>query len=71
MRGLRRVQRSSQRVEKELELRSHLAHWDDEFPFLHHELVVRYAAGFLASAVALTIYDLFREGNGRKSNRRY
>lgn len=37
-------------------------------PFLHHELIVRYAAGLLASTVALTIYDLFR---GSSNRRRY
>ena len=69
MRGLRSVQRSSQRIEKEMELRSHLAQWDDEFPYMHHELIVRYAAGFLASAVAVAIYDMIRGGNEKK--RRY
>lgn len=68
MRGLRGIQRSSQRIERELEIRSHLAQWDDEFPFMHHELIVRYAAGLLASAAALTIYDLFR---GTDKRRRY
>eukprot|EP00551_Chaetoceros_affinis_P012284 CAMPEP_0203668792 /NCGR_PEP_ID=MMETSP0090-20130426/5339_1 /ASSEMBLY_ACC=CAM_ASM_001088 /TAXON_ID=426623 /ORGANISM="Chaetoceros affinis, Strain CCMP159" /LENGTH=79 /DNA_ID=CAMNT_0050533329 /DNA_START=129 /DNA_END=365 /DNA_ORIENTATION=- len=66
MRGLRNVQRSSERIEKEMELRSHLAAWDDEFPFMHHELIIRYGAGLLASAAALAVYDLFR-GNDRKS----
>jgi len=60
MKGLRNVQRGSQRIEKEMEIRSSLAQWDEEFPFIHHELIVRYAAGFLASTIALTIYDLFR-----------
>lgn len=54
------MQRGSQRIEKEMEIRSNLANWDEEFPFMHHELIVRYAAGLLASTIALTIYDLFR-----------
>lgn len=65
---MRSVQRGSQRIEKELEIRSHLAQWDEEFPFMHHELIVRYAAGLLASSVALTVYDMFR-GDSRR--RRY
>jgi len=68
MRGLRNVQRGSQRIEKEMEIRSNLAQWDEEFPFMHHELILRYAAGFLASTIALTIYDLFR--GVQKSRRR-
>lgn len=60
MRGFRNAQRGSQRIEKEMEFRSNLAQWDEEFPFMHHELIVRYVAGFMASTVALTVYDLLR-----------
>jgi hypothetical protein len=67
-RGLRNVQRGSQRIEKEMEIRSNLAQWDEEFPFMHHELILRYAAGFAASTVALTIYDMIR--GDQKSRRR-
>lgn len=66
MRGIRNAQRGTQRIEKEMELRSHLAQWDDEFPFMHHELIVRYIAGFVASTVALTAYDLFFRGGNKK-----
>lgn len=60
MRGIRSAQRGSQRIEKEMELRSHLSQWDEQFPYMHHEMIIRYAAGFLASTLALTIYDLLR-----------
>lgn len=66
MKGFRNVQRGSQKIEKEMEIRSHLAEWDDDMPFLHHELIVRYAAGLLASTAALTVYDLFRGSNKRR-----
>lgn len=66
MRGLRSVQRGSQKIEKEMELRSHLAQWDEEFPFVHHELIVRYAAGLLASSVALAAYDMLKGDSRRK-----
>jgi hypothetical protein len=62
------VQRGSQRIEKEMEIRSNLAQWDEDFPWIHHELILRYAAGLLASTAALTIYDLLRAEN--KSRRR-
>jgi hypothetical protein len=42
--------------------------WDEDMPFLHHELIVRYAAGLLASTVALTVYDMFRGSNKRRYN---
>ena len=67
MKGIRNVQRGSQRIEKEMEIRSNLAQWDEEFPFMHHELIIRYAAGFLVSTIALTIYDLFRGGHKRRN----
>jgi len=51
-----------------MEIRSNLAQWDEEFPFMHHELILRYAAGFAASTVALTIYDMIR--GDQKSRRR-
>lgn len=66
MRGLRRVQRGAQRLEKDTEIRSYLAQWDEEYPFLPVELIVRYAAGLLASSVALTVYDLFRGSNRKR-----
>ncbi len=69
MKGLRNVQRGSQRIEKEMEIRSHLSQWDEDFPFVHHELLVRYAAGLFASTLALTIYDLFRGSNDNKRRR--
>ncbi len=49
-----------------MELRSHLAQWDEEFPFVHHELIVRYAAGLLASSVALAAYDMLKGDSRRK-----
>ena len=66
MRGIRNVQRGSQRIEREMEIRSNLAQWDEEFPFMHHELIIRYAAGLLASTAALTIYELFRGDTKKK-----
>ena len=38
-RGLRRIQQSSERVQRELDIRADLRRWDEEFPFMHHELV--------------------------------
>jgi len=65
MRGIRRIQQSSERTQKELEMRSDLGRWDREFPHLHHELIIRYAAGFLASSASILLYDFIR-GNTRR-----
>ena len=55
-RNLRSLERDSDRISKELDIRAELRNWDREFPFFHHEMIVRYAAGFLASAVAVTAF---------------
>lgn len=55
-RNLRSLERDSDRISKELDIRAELRNWDREFPFFHHEMIVRYAAGFLASAVAVTTF---------------
>lgn len=56
-RNLRSLERDSDRISKELDIRAELRNWDREFPFFHHEMIVRYAAGFLASAVAVTAFS--------------
>ena len=68
MRGLRNAQRGAQRIEKEMEIRAHLAEWDESYPMIHHELIIRYAAGLLASSAAVAVYGIFR-GDGKR--RRY
>jgi hypothetical protein len=66
MRGIRSVQRNSAKIEREFEIRSDLARWDDEFPYMHHELIVRYAAGLLASSLAVSLYTTFRVPTRRR-----
>mmetsp|Transcript_5447 Transcript_5447/g.6376 ORF Transcript_5447/g.6376 Transcript_5447/m.6376 type:complete len:110 (-) Transcript_5447:291-620(-) len=56
-RGVKRLEVA----EREFELRSDLQRWDREFPFMHHELLIRYSAGLLASSAALCLYDFLRD----------
>lgn len=51
MKGLRKIEEHAEKMEREIDIRSDLRRWDNEFPYMHHELVVRYAAGFLASSM--------------------
>uniref|UniRef100_A0A7S2MVT6 Uncharacterized protein n=2 Tax=Helicotheca tamesis TaxID=374047 RepID=A0A7S2MVT6_9STRA len=60
MRGLRSLEQSAERTRRELDIRSDLRQWDEEFPFAHHELIVRYAVGALASTAAIFIYGKAR-----------
>lgn len=58
-------------VSKELDIRGELRNWDREFPFFHHELIVRYAAGFLASAVAVSVFGQVRSLFSSSKRNRY
>ena len=58
-------------VSKELDIRQELRNWDREFPFFHHELIVRYAAGFLASAVAVAAFGQVRSLFSSSKRSRY
>lgn len=75
MRGWRSLEQSAERKSRELEIRSDLRQWDEQYPEFHHELLVRYAAGFLASALVSTVVhaikDLAFGGNRDRRDRRY
>eukprot|EP00985_Skeletonema_marinoi_P019178 scaffold10899_cov108-Skeletonema_marinoi.AAC.1 len=70
-RNLRSLERDSDRISKELDIRGELRNWDSEFPFFHHELIVRYAAGFLASAVAVAAFGQVRSLFSSSKRSRY
>ena len=59
-RNIRSLERDSDRIAKELDIRAELRNWDNEFPYFHHEMVVRYIAGFMASAVAVAAWGQLR-----------
>lgn len=67
MRTWRSLEHQSEKSSRELDIRSNLRDWDNEFPYLHHELVVRYAVGFLAYNVATSLYGgLTNRSRGQK-----
>jgi len=57
---VRSLERDSDRISKELDIRAELRNWDNEFPYFHHEMIVRYVCGFLASAVAVAAWGQLR-----------
>ncbi|KAL3779223.1 hypothetical protein ACHAW5_009994 [Stephanodiscus triporus] len=59
-RHLRSIERDTDRISRELDMRAELRRWDDEFPYFHHELIVRYVAGFMASAAAMFAWGQIR-----------
>mmetsp|Transcript_16754 Transcript_16754/g.34515 ORF Transcript_16754/g.34515 Transcript_16754/m.34515 type:complete len:116 (+) Transcript_16754:146-493(+) len=60
MRGVRSVQQGVERTQAELDIRSSLRQWDTDFPEIHHELIVRWSCGLLASFVANGLYQALK-----------
>lgn len=60
MKNWRNLEQSTEKKSREMDMRADLRRWDQQFPELHHELIVRYLAGIVASAIVTTIYDVFR-----------
>merc|ERR550539_446910 len=59
-RRLRSIEQIGEKAQRELQIRDNLRQWDVEFPYLHHELIIRYMAGFLASTMILSLYNTIR-----------
>mmetsp|Transcript_50248 Transcript_50248/g.151274 ORF Transcript_50248/g.151274 Transcript_50248/m.151274 type:complete len:116 (+) Transcript_50248:86-433(+) len=64
--GWKMIEQHADRTSKELDIRGDLRRWDEEFPFFSHELIIRYAAGFFASTIVMTVYNELRGGRMRK-----
>ena len=72
MKGIRHIEQTTERANNELTIRSNLRQWDEDWPMFHHEVIVRYAAGFLASYVSVVAYNfLFSKGGGNSRRYRY
>jgi len=65
-RRLRSIEQIGEKAQRELQIRDNLRQWDVEFPYMHHELVVRYIAGFLASTAILSFYNIIRDIKQRR-----
>jgi hypothetical protein len=66
MREWRNLEQSSAKYQRELDIRSQLRQWDEEFPWMHHELIVRYIAGLVVSGVVVSLYQSIRGQNRKK-----
>jgi hypothetical protein len=60
MRGVRSVQQGAERTQAELDIRSSLNKWDNDFPEIHHELIVRWGCGLLASVFVSSLYQALK-----------
>jgi hypothetical protein len=57
MRGVRTVQQSAERTNREMDIRLQLRQWDHDFPEIHHELIVRWLFGAVVSLGITAIYQ--------------
>lgn len=53
-RSLRSIENQAERTTRELDIRRDLRDWDNRFPYMHHELIVRYISGLIAYTAATT-----------------
>mmetsp|Transcript_3969 Transcript_3969/g.8274 ORF Transcript_3969/g.8274 Transcript_3969/m.8274 type:complete len:116 (-) Transcript_3969:336-683(-) len=68
MNAFRSVEQAVDRTQAEIDLRSSLRKWDNDFPEIHHELIVRWGCGLVASLVVSSLYQALKP---QPRNRKY
>lgn len=56
-RGVRHLERTVDRTQREMDLRSDLRNWDTSYPEIHHELLVRWISGAVVSMIITSVYN--------------
>jgi len=69
MRGWRSIEQSTDRANREIDIRRSLRDWDNSYPEIHHELIVRWICGATVSIVTTSLYNSIVRRNF-SSNRR-
>jgi hypothetical protein len=74
-RAFRTIEQSTTRTSRELDIRRNLRDWDNHYPEIHHELIVRWVCGAVVSLTVTSLYnglkrELFASGR-RDPYRRY
>jgi hypothetical protein len=60
MRGWRSLEQSAERTSRELDIRADLRRWDNDFPEIHHELIVRWLSGAVISVAVTSLYNALK-----------
>mmetsp|Transcript_164 Transcript_164/g.413 ORF Transcript_164/g.413 Transcript_164/m.413 type:complete len:116 (-) Transcript_164:499-846(-) len=68
MRGVRSMQQGAERAQAELDIRSSLRQWDKDCPEIHHEMIVRWGCGLVASICVSSLYQALKP---QPRNRKY
>lgn len=61
MKQFRSLEQQTEKTSREMDIRADLRKWDQQFPELHHELIVRYLVSHLAGVVASGIVSAVRD----------
>jgi hypothetical protein len=56
-RGIRTLEQTAARTSREFDIRQQLREWDKSYPEIHHEMIVRWVGGALASLLATTLWN--------------
>jgi hypothetical protein len=54
------VQQTAERTNREIDIRNQLRTWDNDFPEIHHELIVRWLCGAVVSLGVTAIYQALK-----------
>lgn len=65
MSGFRTIEQGAERTQREMDIRADLRRWDNDFPELHHELLVRWVAGAVVSMVVTSLYNSLKPQSNR------
>jgi hypothetical protein len=66
MKNWRTLEQGAEKSTREMDIRTDLRKWDEQFPEMHHELIVRYMASALASALVSAVSDIVRPKASRR-----
>eukprot|EP00934_Nitzschia_sp_Nitz4_P003905 Nitzschia sp. Nitz4//scaffold30_size153850//65137//65998//NITZ4_002775-RB/size153850-exonerate_est2genome-gene-0.20-mRNA-1//-1//CDS//3329547255//3895//frame0 len=69
MKGFRTLERGAERTQREMDIRSDLRRWDNDFPELHHELLVRWIAGAVVSVAVTSVYNALKPQPAARSRK--
>ena len=59
-RAYRTIDQTRTRTTRELDIRRDLRNWDNQYPEIHHELIVRWVVGALVSVTVTSFYNSFK-----------
>ena len=60
LRGWRSLEQGAERTSREMEIRTDLRRWDNDYPEIHHELIVKWLSGAVVSMAITSLYNALK-----------